>query len=938
MYVDTRTFVLNRKKKSEVLVGFEMMLGSTWFRVFVAFQITAIFVWIGIVTIEDTNDVVKQKLNSLEKIQIPRLRLNQASRTQVVPTVIALASGYNLRAYQRFVGSLRATQYEGNIILGISPTLSSESRQYLESQNVTLFEVHLVPCTYQNYTDEQYNQRQKCAAPYPHWKIQWGRYALIRDWLNGCKECQGPILLTDARDVYFQRDPFQDEPRGETIHGLHVFEESPLVRTTQWLVDWPVKDCKGLQLDEPMLCSGTTLGTRDAVMKYLHRMAREFDNWVQDPKCRFATIGDDQSIHNYLFYTGQLPYATAIPHRSGIVHTVGIEGSNLYQDHVAYWKTKGKDQGYANSQPYQTATDKTWIQSELVDDYGFFTNMDGTRSRVVHQYDRFGPPLERWLSQSPVRSTPTKALRPRITLYYHVGMFGVWETIVREQLAIVATMTYDWSLTITYNGGGIQSLKTIVAEVLGEPEEPIRFIESSELPWEGVAVKTVKEDCERKPDDSIVFYFHSKGVTKGTNTNVRWWRKYMEWFTIQNPKWCVEALQNGSLTCGVDLRYYSEWHYSGNFWAASCRHIRWIQHTVGPYYTGAEMWLLAGINDTTPHVALYDSKRNMYNTPLLPSEYKSRTTPQLRVHIWDDGNPYKKRERLLNIEGVSSHPNTSLVETPNEADIILWISTRSADETPPTNFSNVVVLDYSDGWDLHQKRSLLKGEKAYLKRSWVERDDGQFQRVGPGATQGAMPLFYGAASANVRPFTPHASKKHSIVNVLRDEGADHNRNRKRVTQWTQFFVTKHNVTDAAIGPMSTGWAGSDWDSTYMNHLASARIIVTCNPNNWVGDFRLWESMVSGAMVMVDRMYVMELLPHPLINKLHYVVYDSSNRTEFIELLEYYISRPDVTERIARAGYEWTLAHHMPRHRVDYILNNINLSSGSSSGTLAPTLL
>lgn len=494
-----------------------------------------------------------------------------------------------------------------------------------------------------------------------------------------------------------------------------------------------------------MLCSGTTLGTRDAVMKYLHRMAREFDNWVQDPKCRFATIGDDQSIHNYLFYTGQLPYATAIPHRSGIVHTVGIEGSNLYQDHVAYWKTKGKDQGYANSQPYQTATDKTWIQSELVDDYGFFTNMDGTRSRVVHQYDRFRPPLERWLSQSPVRSTP-------------------------------------------------------------------------------------------------------------------------------------------------------------------------------------------------PHVALYDSKRNMYNTPLLPSEYKSRTTPQLRVHIWDDGNPYKKRERLLNIEGVSSHPNTSLVETPNEADIILWISTRSADETPPTNFSNVVVLDYSDGWDLHQKRSLLKGEKAYLKRSWVERDDGQFQRVGPGATQGAMPLFYGAASANVRPFTPHASKKHSIVNVLRDEGADHNRNRKRVTQWTQFFVTKHNVTDAAIGPMSTGWAGSDWDSTYMNHLASARIIVTCNPNNWVGDFRLWESMVSGAMVMVDRMYVMELLPHPLINKLHYVVYDSSNRTEFIELLEYYISRPDVTERIARAGYEWTLAHHMPRHRVDYILNNINLSSGSSSGTLAPTLL
>lgn len=319
--------------------------------------------------------------------------LSGPTNEQLRPTVIALAAGYPHSVYRRFVGSLVATGSDANIILGVAADkLTTTTREYLESTvGVKLYDVPLVTCTHKPPGDKEIEY--KCAAAYPDFKISWARFALIRDWLRDCKTCTGPVLISDARDVFFQRDPFGGEP----IQGLRVYEEAPLQRTTHWLVDWPVSACKNLKLDEPMLCSGTTIGTRDAMMLYLDRMIREMEEWAQNPKCRFNTVGDDQSIHNYLFYTGQFPYAKAIPHRTGIVHTVGVEGSILYKGHVALVENQPGPKVDPSSQKYAGANDRKWIRSELIDEDGRFTNLDGTRSRVVHQFDRFGAPFQRWL-------------------------------------------------------------------------------------------------------------------------------------------------------------------------------------------------------------------------------------------------------------------------------------------------------------------------------------------------------------------------------------------------------------------------------------------------------------------------------------------------------------------------------------------------------------
>ena len=129
--------------------------------------------------------------------------------------------------------------------------------------------------------------------------------------------------------------------------------------------------------------------------------------WISDPKCHFKNNGDDQSIHNYLFYTDQLPYAKAIPPRTGIVNTVGVDGSNLQNEFK-----KRLDRRLSPSDVYDGAkVDKggwigdaesldSYFDYSLTDDEGYFIDADGKRSRVIHQYDRLGPPLGLWLERN----------------------------------------------------------------------------------------------------------------------------------------------------------------------------------------------------------------------------------------------------------------------------------------------------------------------------------------------------------------------------------------------------------------------------------------------------------------------------------------------------------------------------------------------------------
>eukprot|EP00041_Stephanoeca_diplocostata_P029528 m.874652 g.874652 ORF g.874652 m.874652 type:complete len:400 (-) comp23576_c0_seq18:306-1505(-) len=320
--------------------------------------------------------------------------------------VIGLAVGYGMEEMELFIGSLRATGYPGKIIIGVASDVPVEVKDYLEEQRVETKVVKFGPCTFQNYTKkdgtlaEKYNKKQKCDIDHPDYKIQWGRFNLAAKWLQECADCTDGVMFTDVRDAFFQRDPFAAV---QHPHDLMVFEEHQDVSTEHWLVDFPVTACKGRGVGkQPMLCSGSTMGSRGGMLTYFAAMDAEFRAWISDPKCRFDLVGDDQSIHNYLFYTGKLPEAVAIKHRTGPIHVVGIQADQVYHEHVSKFKAQGKDQGFANRNRYygKDGDTRQWLDPKyrLTDDEGYILQLDGTRSPQVHQFDRFGPPFKTsWL-------------------------------------------------------------------------------------------------------------------------------------------------------------------------------------------------------------------------------------------------------------------------------------------------------------------------------------------------------------------------------------------------------------------------------------------------------------------------------------------------------------------------------------------------------------
>lgn len=424
-----------------------------WFRI-LAFGGVLVYAWCRL-SVE--SKAVKRELSSLKDLNAPTIEekvenpaeaiiqstivtkhddndLQPSTQERPVPgqsskhaTVMGMAKGYGHRDYKKFVGSLRATGFEGTIILIIAPMeeMDHKAVEYMRQQNVTMKHLQPTNCTYapkfllnKAPKDRQGGDEERitCGHPYPELKLRWGRFALLRDHLEACKECTGPALITDVRDTFFQRDPFG--PDAPPVKGLHLFQEDPKQRTTHFVTKGPIQKCKKRKVfDRTMLCSGTTIGTRETMLLYLGAMVNEMREWLKYPQCNHPGNGDDQAIHNYLYYTGKLdfiPGLVSVPNGQGLVHTVGTFGSQALVEKRESFATKFNiTKRDAQKTPYTTEEDEAsgdWLgkdwnptmtaQYQLTDQQGYFINSNGERSFVIHQYDRFGTPLERWLLNS----------------------------------------------------------------------------------------------------------------------------------------------------------------------------------------------------------------------------------------------------------------------------------------------------------------------------------------------------------------------------------------------------------------------------------------------------------------------------------------------------------------------------------------------------------
>ncbi len=174
------------------------------------------------------------------------------------------------------------------------------------------------------------------------------RFFHIRDILS--REDFGQVLLSDSRDVFFQADPF------ETPVGLELAEESnrfgsePL--NDAWFADGFGAEAFSAIEGRHVLCSGTILGSREAVLGHVRRMCdcvKRLRTWRHG--------GIDQALHNYVVssFLGPGEYTVSAGDR-GRIATVN----------------------------YQT---------ELSIRQGCIVDPDGRPIPIIHQYDRIRPEL-----------------------------------------------------------------------------------------------------------------------------------------------------------------------------------------------------------------------------------------------------------------------------------------------------------------------------------------------------------------------------------------------------------------------------------------------------------------------------------------------------------------------------------------------------------------
>ena len=113
-------------------------------------------------------------------------------------------------------------------------------------------------------------------------------------------------------------------------------------------------------------------------------------------------------------------------------------------------------------------------------------------------------------------------------------------------------------------------------------------------------------------------------------------------------------------------------------------------------------------------------------------------------------------------------------------------------------------------------------------------------------------------------------------------------------------------------------------SAYIETMLDSSIIVVAQRDNWEDHYRLFEALVSGAMVMTDRMFS---LPHGLENGTSVIEFQSAE--DLRSKILYYSSHPEERVGIARKGREVSMLQHRTWHRIEEVIFGKSVSDCSN---------
>jgi hypothetical protein len=305
---------------------------------------------------------------------------------------------------------------------------------------------------------------------------------------------------------------------------------------------------------------------------------------------------------------------------------------------------------------------------------------------------------------------------------------------------------------------------------------------------------------------------------------------------------------------------------------------------------------------------------------------------KLKIYLCLNSANHGIRFYFLVKEGLAMHPNVEIVDQKdiNNADFILylpgsapWHKTECTDKA---YINRLIVMDEFDGHPLYHPYPTntemtkeygpdMKWYYMFFKRSFTAHRNGKFLDYPHLNKLDVYPISYAISETYTQDIFSF-DRDIEIVSTLRGHKAESSRLRVQnwVTEYTQDRQVKNSIT-SAINKGSRGVVSQ----LYFEHMQNAKIVVTVNPANWEGDFRLWEALATGALVFVDPLYVP--LQFPLLDKKHLIYYDNNNKTELWEKLDYYRKNKEIAKEIAIEGYLHAMKYHRTVNMIDYVLKS-----------------
>jgi hypothetical protein len=293
--------------------------------------------------------------------------MNKKGRSLIVGSVRRLSCA----DLYPFVESLRSTGYSGDCVF-FSTSMSRSSLSYLHDHGI-----QTIPFYYPAIRNHQpllygwslwklllnklKSRELRLKIARLVWDLFFIRFLFARNFLTAHAE-YSQVMLTDVRDVVFQRDPFAwmenrkgvfcfEEKQGRTIGECN--SNSRMVREIFGEEGWTeMRKCQ-------ISCAGVTFGTRVELLEYLER----FLDLSLDALSLRPCSGSDQGVHNRVVHFEKLGNL-ALLDNEGPVFTMGCVSQEFIRVNAA----------------------------------GEVVNRQGDVYSVLHQYDRFPELAKRFRS------------------------------------------------------------------------------------------------------------------------------------------------------------------------------------------------------------------------------------------------------------------------------------------------------------------------------------------------------------------------------------------------------------------------------------------------------------------------------------------------------------------------------------------------------------